>query len=521
MITKITEGMQWPPMDLERYKMKEHDAWFTGEAEILANFYFDSDLQNYLQLNYGTRNNNKFWARQIKNQSNFFIHVPVANDIAETSSAFLFGESPIIRFASDSEGMKDNQKNLDDMLTKSGFFSKLVEAAEDASAIGGVYMKVAWDSDLSDEPIPVIVQCEQAFPTFKFGKLVRVTFVYDVESDGSTVYRLAETIEKGKIINELYKGSADNLGQLAQLSECEATKDLQKEVGTADVMTCVYVPNMLPNKLDRKSPMGRSDYQGQETLMDALDEVFSAWMIDIQIARGKIHVPSGYVKEIADNGKAKFNIDTMMYEELDVDPTAMTDPIKATQFEIRSEQFEKTCLNLLDRIITSSGYSPQSFGLNIAGRAESGTALNVRERKSFSTTSKKQAYWESEIKALVKAMCTIKQAFLGGKFTCDFDVNVAFMDSVSNNLTEVSNSVKTLSDAKAISTDTKVRMVHPEWTDTQVEQEVERIMNDSSAGMPMDNPEDLTQMAFGKNNQEGNKNLSDDKSEGLENNIDE
>lgn len=516
MITKISEGMQWPPMDLERYKMKEHSTWYSGEAELLANFYFDNDLQNYMNLNYGTRNNNKFWARQIKNQSNFFIHVPVANDIAETSSSFLFGESPIIRFASDSEEMKDNQKQLDDMLTKSGFYSKILEGAEIASAIGGTYLKVAWDSELSEHPIPMVVQCEQAFPTFKFGKLIKVTLVYEISNDGSTVYRLAETIERGKITNELYRGSSDNLGNLVKLSECEETKELEEVVDTADVMTCIYIPNLLPNKLNRQSPMGRSDYQGQETLMDALDEVFSAWMVDVQIARGKIHVPSGYVKEL-EGGKTKFNIDTMMYEELDVDPTSMTNPIEATQFEIRAEQFEKTCLNLLDRIITSSGYSPQSFGLNIAGRAESGTALNVRERKSFSTTNKKQAYWEGGLKEFIKAMCVIKQTFLGGNFTCELDVNIAFSDGISNNMSEVSNSVKTLSDAKAISTDTKVRMVHPEWTDEQVEQEVERILNDDSAGIPMDNPEDLTQMSFGKNNPMEKENPTDDKSEGFDN----
>lgn len=501
MICSIKEGMQWPPMDLERYKMKEHSTWYSGEAELLANFYFDNDLQNYMQLNYGTRNNNRFWARQIKNQSNFFIHVPVANDIAETSSAFLFGESPIIRFGSDSEGMKDNQKQLDDMLTKSGLFQRLVEGAEVASAIGGVYMKVAWDSELSENPIPVIAQCEQAFPEFKFGKLVKVTLVYEASNDGSTVYRLAETISKGKIENVLYKGSSDNLGSKVNLNECESTKGLTPTIETADVMTCVYIPNMLPNKLNRQSPSGRSDLHGIETLMDALDEVFSAWMVDVQIARGKIHVPSGYVKELGENGKASFNIDTMMYEELDVDPTSMTKPIEATQFEIRSEQFEKTCLNLLDRIITSAGYSPQSFGLNIQGRAESGTALNVRERKSFATTNKKQSYWEPALKELIKVMCVIKKEFLGGKFTCDLEsINIAFSDGISNNMSEVSNSVKTLSDAKALSTDTKVRMVHPEWTDEQVQEEVERILNDEQAGMPMDNPEDLTEMEFGKNN---------------------
>ena len=515
MITQVKEGMAWPPMDLERYKMKEHSTWYSGEAELLANFYFDHDLQNYMMLNYGTKNNNKFWARQIKNDSQFFIHVPVANDIAETSSAFLFGETPLIRFNSDSEEMKDAQSTLDTMLTDSGFYSRLVEAAEVASAIGGVYVKVAWDTDVSEYPIPMVVQCEQAFPRFKFGKLNSVDLVYEVANDGSTVYRLVETIEKGKITNTLYKGSSDNLGTKVNLSDCEATKELKPELETADVMTCFYIPNMLPNKLNRQSPMGRSDYQGIETLMDALDEVFSAWMVDIQIARGKIHVPSGYVKEL-EGGKTKFNIDTMAYEELDIDPTAMTKPIEATQFDIRSEQFEKTCLNLLDRIITSAGYSPQSFGLNIAGRAESGTALNVRERKSFATTSKKQSYWEPAIKGIVTSMCTIYNSLLGGKLTNDLKVNVEFMDSVSNNLTEVSNSVKTLSDAKAISTDTKVRMVHPEWTDEQVNEEVERILNDEQAGMPMDNPEDLTQMAFGKENPMGKENSNLGNTEGLD-----
>ena len=515
MITKIKEQMSWPPSDIERYKMQEYNAWYCGEPEVLADFYFNSDLKNYLNLNYGTRNSNRFWARQIKNNSHFFIHVPVANDIAETSSAFLFGESPIIRFAVDSEGMKENQKQLDDMLTKSGLFMRLVEAAEISSAIGGVYLKVAWDSDLSDYPIPVIAQCEQAFPTFKFGKLVRVTLVYELSNDGSTVYRLAETIEKGKITNELYQGSADNLGNKVSLSSCEESKELEETVDTADVMTCIYIPNLLPNKLNRQSPMGRSDLHGIETLMDALDETFSSWMNDVQIARGKLHIPSGYLKQSAD-GTGTFDIDKMAYEEIDVDPTAMTKPIEATQFAIRSAEFEQTCLNLLDRIITSAGYSPQSFGLNIAGRAESGTALNVRERKSFATTNKKQSYWESGLKEFINAMCIIKNEFLGGNFTCELDVNIAFSDGISNNMSEISNSVKTLSDAKAISTDTKVRMVHPEWTDEQVEQEVERILNDESAGMPMDNPEDLTQMEFGNNNKVNEEDLSDVKSDGQE-----
>ena len=187
---KIKEGMQWPPMDLERYKMKEHSTWYSGEADLLADFYFNNEAKNYLNLSYAGQNKGRFWARQVSNKASFYMHVPVAGDIAETASTFLFGESPIIRFNSDSESMKTNQDELDKMLTKSGFFQRLVEAAEVGSAIGGVYIKIAWDSELSENPIPVVVQCEQAFPTFKFGKLVKADLVYEVDNDNSTVYRL-------------------------------------------------------------------------------------------------------------------------------------------------------------------------------------------------------------------------------------------------------------------------------------------------------------------------------------------
>ena len=518
----ITENMAWPPMDLERHKMREHSAWYSGEAEVLSNFYYDSKLQDFLSFNYSSCNNNKFWARQIKNQSNFFIHIPIANDIAETSSSFLFGKTPIIRFDSNASDMDQAQKDLDDMLTKSGFFSKIVEGAEVASAMGGVFVKEAWDSDLSEEPIPMIVQCEQSFPKFKFGKLVSVTFMYELAVVGSAVYRLGEDVQKGKIINTLYQGTADTLGIIVPLTDCDAAIGIEAEVVTPDILTAQYIPNLLPNRLNRQSSSGRSDYQGIETLMDALDETFSDWMVDVQIARGKLHVPTGYIKGMSD-GDGKFNLDKVMYEEMEVDPMNVPDPITATQFAIRADEFEKTTLNLMDRIITSAGYSPQSFGLNIQGRAESGTALNIRERKSFSTTLKKQSYWEEALKNIVKSMLLIKNAYLGGKFTCELDVNVAFSESIANNSMEVATCIKTLSDASAISTDTKVRMQHPEWTDTQVDEEIERINNDGSVGVPVPNPEDLTQMGEnqlgGINNQAKDKNVPDVKQEGSGNKV--
>src|SRR5690554_710725 len=68
-------------------------------------------------------------------------------------------------------------------------------------------------------------------------------------------------------------------------------------------------------------------------------------------------------------------------------------PIESVQFDIRADDHLKTCQALTEQIISLSGYSPQSFGMDIQGRAESGTALRIRERKSMLTKQKKSRYW--------------------------------------------------------------------------------------------------------------------------------
>jgi hypothetical protein len=45
-----------------------------------------------------------------------------------------------------------------------------------------------------------------------------------------------------------------------------------------------------------------------------------------------------------------------------------------------------------------------------------------------------------------------------------------------------------ISDAQAVSTDTKVRMLHPEWTEDQIKAEVQKIVDEGKIA-PLDNPD--------------------------------
>lgn len=499
----IIENMEWPPQNRLSLKMQEHSAWYSGDAEMIANFYSVEVNKEFLSTPFSVTKES-FWSRQIRNQSETFVHVPVANDVCETSANLLFGESPIIRIG-DLKENKVQQAMTEKMLTETGFFNKIIEAAETSAAMGGVYVKVAWDKDLSEFPIPVVWQADYAIPDFKFGMLREVIFwsIVKKEKDKSIVYRLLETYKKGSITLSLFKGSEERLGKEIDLFAIEETQGMEKVIDTDDLLLAVYVPNVLPNKMDRTSYLGRSDLLGIEGLMDSLDEIYTNWCREITLAQAKVLIPESYMKHMKDGGK-RFNPDRTVYVELDIDPVNEKQNITPQQFEIRADEFEKSALNFLERIVTSAGYSPQSFGLSISGRAESGTALHLRERKTFSTKAKKEKYWEAAIKHLVFCMSFVYQKFLSGKdVDLNLDRNVSFSDGVMNDVSEISKALTEIQTAVAASIDTKVRMLHADWDEDKIQQEVERIKEEHMVGEgpPMDNP-DLDQINFA-NDDEG------------------
>ena len=152
--------------------------------------------------------------------------------------------------------------------------------------------------------------------------------------------------------------------------------------------------------------------------------------------------------------------------------------------DVKAEQFEKTAINLINIAVSISGYSLQSFGLGADGKAESGVALNIRERKTMQTTAFKQTYWEQSLLSLLRKMILIQKYELRTVSISDEEINLEFADSVSNNIQEVATTVKMLNEAIAISNETKIRMVHPEWTNEQIQNEVLKIQQENSVEIP-------------------------------------
>ena len=430
-----------------------------------------------------TSSNGMFWARDGKCR----VHVPVAADIASTSADLLFSEEPnfTTKDIDTEESENDQQKRLDELLYKNNVFGKLNEAAESCAAVGDVYLKLNYSKDELDYPILSVVQGDSAWPEFLLGTLKGIHFFSVINRDLQTgkVTRMYELYQPGKITMAVYSGDETSLG----MDTGEIGKyGYQRENKTpVEDMLAVHIPNMKPNRRYRDEYKGRSDFDELRDMMDELDETYSSWLRDIRLAKARLIVPAEYLRRkpsdvmdasLLQTGKYEFDEDVETLVALDIDPDKGQMTITPSQFAIRSSEHLATCTDILRNIYATAGYSPQSFGLDINGLAQSGTALHIREKKSYNTRGKKQTYWKSPLESIVTAMVHLDSALYPDKGSdTDDEVKVKFADSMANDITTMASAVQMLNAANSASIETRVTMMHPDWTKKQVKEETKRL----------------------------------------------
>lgn len=451
-----------------------------------------------------------FWKRPGKAK----IHLELAGDIAATSADLLFAEEPAFTIdrpkvdvvAKDSkeqvkaleEAIKPRQDRLDELISLNGLHGKLNEGAESCAALGDVYMKLNWWKDEIDFPVVTIVQGDSAWAEYLFGILRCIHFfsVVKYDAEKNQYIRAYERYEPGKITMALYTGTGDNLGNDMgdnALNDYGFERVIKTPV--AD-MLAAHVPNMKPNRRFRDSQHGRSDFDGLRDQLDALDETYSSWMRDVRLAKARLIVPAEYLRrKPADmfTGDKQFtyefdeDVETLVALDIDTDKLG-SNPITASQFAIRADEHAKTCADLIRNIVSEAGYSPQTFGLDIEGNAQSGTALHIREKKSFNTRNKKQTYWGAPLEQIMTAMVHLDAAlFPSAGSKADDTVSINFSDTMASDLSTVSSALEMINRAVAASIEVKVRMLHPDWTDSEVDEEVQRIRTEN--GLDVDEPD--------------------------------
>ena len=409
------------------------------------------------------------------------LHVPIAADLASLSAGMIFAASPEITCEHE-----QTQQRIADIMGKAGLYSIFLQAAELASVYGGVFLKWTWNKDADKFPRLIAVPADAGLPRFIGSKVAEIVFWNTVKEDeNGGVWRLQEVYKpNGHILSALMKGDKNNLGMEVSLNSIEETKGILPDANSgADCMLAFYVPNMLPNRARPYLPFGRSDFEGLYGLFDALDEAYSAMQRETRMTKTTVIVPAEYLRRRDaifddDNCKASdfvFSNGTGAFTALDIDSDRASSPITVVNPEMRAESRISVCENLIRQILSLAGYSPQSAGIDVEGRAESGTALNVRERKSIRTTEVKKTFWWHAINDIIRAMLRLDKAVFKSGVNPEEEITVELPANNQPDISQLAEIVEQLERAGAASVETKVDMLHPEWSEEQCAEEVERI----------------------------------------------
>lgn len=511
----LPSGGAWPPFphSIALAQQAIWSAWYVGDPEGLITAYdgggVSSAYSSWSMYENGSSGNltmrqggvipaiaRFFWGRPtISGQRRSKLHVPLAADIATASADLLFSEPP--QFLVAEGGNEAATTRVDDLLNQGNFHATLIEAAELAAALGGGWLRLVWDTEVATNVMVDTVAADSAIGEWRWNKLQAVTFFTEYlepgDSSKSKVIRHLERHEPGRILHGLYSGSKSELGRAVPLTDHPSTLPyaaLVDEEGAIQTgvktLTAAYVANMRPQRrwrrLDEIAEVGRSDYDGVELLMDALDETYSSWMRDLRLAKARLIVPEFMLKDLGKGQGAAWEEDQEIFTRLNMAPTEQGNAqITPQQFAIRVAEHQATANQLIDNILESAGYSPSTFGRGGEGD-KTATEVVSRERQSDRTRDKKTRYWSQALDPLLTTWLELDALVF--KTGATGEVQTQWPDASQPDTEALSRTIASLRQAQAASTLTVVRMQHPDWAEEEIGAEVDAINAESGRAVP-------------------------------------
>jgi hypothetical protein len=495
----------WPPKpwDEAAKQWDTYTAWWSSDIEALEGIYSDPTYipPRPSQLSHGLRGRlARFWFGRPMLQDQKRLHVPAPADVATASADLLFGQPPSWLFSEgDATDVEGAQERLNDIMDDADTVAVFLEGAETGAALCGTYYRLVWDKSFCDKVMISVVPPDAAIPVWRYGKLAEVTFWTIVAEDKRGVWRHLEHHSPGAIEHRLYLGDKGLIGREMDLTDLPVMKwaaDIVDENSTVktglDRLTAAYVPNVKPARRWRNdpllAPLGRSDFEGVEHLFDALDEAWSSWMRDIDLAKARLFVSQ---EALEDNGPGKGSTWDPEQQIFTPVPGAGLLPedgpnqlVQAQQFAIRVEEHERTCDKLLKQILRACGYSSADFD-DADSAAITATEVSARQGKSNSTRSRKILYHQSALQPLARTAVLLDGiVWERGDFGLKKDPEMKFPVRSDQDPVQLSTTISNLRAARAASTETLVRMYNPNWSNDEIDEEVRKIMDEDRMQVP-------------------------------------
>ncbi|WP_428956215.1 hypothetical protein [Streptomyces sp. cg35] len=504
----------WPPPQLEipHADMDMWRAWYSGNTDHLAavyggpaNYRSNAVARQFFEVDKrraaGGDELRTFWGQDpTPGQQAAKLHIPIAADIAEMSANLLWADVPQVTVDADStdaDSAKTTTAQIGRYLDDRGH-AKMREGSELTAGLSNVYLRVVWDTTLRPRPWTDVLAPEAVVPEWRWGALAAATVWRELAplKDATEVWRLLEYHQPGSIQYGVYKGGSDTLGMLMDFADHPDSEFLGKMEGVnadgvqstgINRLLITHLPNVLPNRVwdgvPGTAPLGRSDFAGIEPIMDSLDEAWTSWMRDLRLGKSRILLPQSMLETDGPGSGGSFDLEQEVRVGLNMLDVDGKDAITMVQFAIRVEEHERTTKALRKQILSSAGYSAQSYGEE-GTVAVTATEVAARKEESLSTRGTKILYQRPAVLDHLTTMMMVDVRHCGATgVDPTAELTASWPQAVQPDPEATARTLQLLDSAGAISDFMKVKWRSPELDDEEIEAEVRRIRDDKRADL--------------------------------------
>lgn len=395
------------------------------------------------------------------------------------------------------------------VLAENNFNVKMLEAIEQAAALGGEALKVWYEvkHDAEGNEIPnsgkiKIGYCmaDQFVPTaWDNAEVTEGVFVQRIAKNGYYYTRLEWHTWEGLsyvISNELYKAEIRQNGQETQdilgfrypLSALYPYMAERTELPTFEHSLFSYFRTPTANNLDDNSPLGVSMYANAMDTLHAIDIAYDSFVREFRLGKKRIIVPARMIKQVTDPATGKmvryFDATDETYEALSTDdPDSLK--IQDNSVELRVEEHVAGINAFLNILCLQIGLSAGTFSFDAKGGLRTATEVVSENSKSYKTVKNFQNMIKPAIVRLVENIVAIASLYdieyEGVKVSelakAGYEVSVMMDDGITQDRQTNIHEGLELVNAKLISK--KTFLTDPKYgqgyTEEQADEELQRI----------------------------------------------
>lgn len=415
---------------------------------------------------------------------------PLPERIADAWAHYLFGEDPRIVAANEADA------NLWETILERDFPSELERGASLAVSEGEAWSRIYVDELVAPRPLLEWVSRRNVLPLWVGARLMAAGLVTTLpkpaDAPRGSVFRHMEAHAAGGVVNLLFEGRDDRIGDLVTLDRHPQTRDL---VASWDHGLPGMLVERVPNRLRGDKRIGVSDFAG---ILDYLLDLNEAASIGAHNARltarkraivsaSSVANPNDPLTDLPNQAtpevpRPRFDAgeEVMVEDPLDSELGKTTNPFRVLEYGFDAEALIAWKRDLVESAITRVGLAVQYAGVGAGteGYAISGTALRLRLIPTDATGKGKARYWNDALPRILSTLAGVDALPRGGggfgrAWAAPLEPpTVERHPGLPVDELEQSQRLEALTRAGLMSKRQALRELHPDWEDDDIDKEL-------------------------------------------------